>query len=533
MPFRKKILYYGLLLSLTLLALEGMARIAYYAAYGQGYGLGRPTAPMNSDASPDYALAPVSSGRVSHPFYGYTRDLPYHSLNDMPPRQRRADTVVIGLLGGSVARDVQPFFQDALNRHFAAAGLRRRPVVSGLAMWCGKQPQQALIVAHQLLLGGEFDLLVNLDGVNEMVCSAQNSYQKTFPFFPRWWRVLSGLNREDGLRAGRIAVLRQEQARLTAVGETPILRWSAVLGLVNRYRRERVAAEIIQRNHELAAAESAYTLEQGGPWKGRKEGTELLPAAARVWYRSSVALAGLAELAGAEYYHFLQPSQYVPGAKPLSDWELAHSYAPKHRKFVLPAQGYPLLTDFSRELLRAGLNYFDLSRIFIDHPETLYIDRCCHLNDRGNELLAAAMVQRLEPALRRFGGARPEPPVSPLAAARRPAADTLLLDSNFQVYLRDNKRLRYVRADCAAADTAARFFLHLTPRDLADLPAYRREQGFDNLDFSFAQAGGRLWRGQCLAQIRLPPYPIAYLRTGQYIPDAEGELWAGEFAFPE
>ena len=36
LPFRKKVLYYGLMLLLTLLASEGMARIAYYAAYGVG-----------------------------------------------------------------------------------------------------------------------------------------------------------------------------------------------------------------------------------------------------------------------------------------------------------------------------------------------------------------------------------------------------------------------------------------------------------------------------------------------------------------
>ena len=38
MPFRRKILYYGLMLVLTLLVIEGMARLAYYAAYGTGYG---------------------------------------------------------------------------------------------------------------------------------------------------------------------------------------------------------------------------------------------------------------------------------------------------------------------------------------------------------------------------------------------------------------------------------------------------------------------------------------------------------------
>lgn len=97
----------------------------------------------------------------------------------------------------------------------------------------------------------------------------------------------------------------------------------------------------------------------------------------------------------------------------------------------------------------------------------------------------------------------------------------------------DGRWLRYGREDCAAAEVEPRFFLHLTPRDWADLPPYRQEHGFDNLDFGFAEAGGFLWRGQCQAQIRLPDYPIAYLRTGQYAPYAAGELWVAEYAFPE
>ena len=43
--------------------------------------------------------------------------------------------------------------------------------------------------------------------------------------------------------------------------------------------------------------------------------------AARVWYRDSLLLAGLAELGRADYYHFLQPNQYAPGSKPLSPEE--------------------------------------------------------------------------------------------------------------------------------------------------------------------------------------------------------------------
>ena len=52
MPFRRKILYYGIMLALTLLASEGMARIAYYAAYGSGYGGGRSADPDNFTPPP-------------------------------------------------------------------------------------------------------------------------------------------------------------------------------------------------------------------------------------------------------------------------------------------------------------------------------------------------------------------------------------------------------------------------------------------------------------------------------------------------
>ena len=442
--------------------------------------------------------------------------------------------VVIGLLGGSVASEVQPAFQRALNRWFVANNLTRQPVVLNLAVGAAKQPQQTIVFANALLLGGEFDLIVNLDGFNETALSAENRRDGRFPFFPKWWHTQVGLTAEEFLQAGQIGALRREQARLTAAGETAILRRSAVFGLVNRWRQERIAAAIIQRNYELAARESTYSWEKYGPINWPETG-ELFPAAARLWYRGSLALARLAELSGAEYYHFLQPNQYVPDSKPLSATELEHHYTPGDRYGPFVAEGYPpLLRQFGRDLQSRGINYFDLTRIFVDRRETLYRDDCCHFNDHGQELLAAAMVQRLEPALRRRAARPAGEPVSALAAARRPIlADTLLAAADFQVYLEpDGRWLRYGRAACAAADVEPRFFLHLTPRDLDDLPRHRREYGFDNLDFSFAEVGGFLWRGQCRAQIRLPDYPIAHLRTGQYAADA-GELWAAAIPFPE
>ena len=95
----------------------------------------------------------------------------------------------------------------------------------------------------------------------------------------------------------------------------------------------------------------------------------------------------------------------------------------------------------------------------------------------------------------------------------------------FALYLQ-GKRLIYLRETCAAADTAAGFFLHILPADATDLPAERQAAGFANWDFPFDRWGGH-FDGKCLAAVALPPYPIKALRTGQHIP-GRGELWAAE-----
>ena len=91
----------------------------------------------------------------------------------------------------------------------------------------------------------------------------------------------------------------------------------------------------------------------------------------------------------------------------------------------------------------------------------------------------------------------------------------------FDLHL-DGPSLTYFKENCRPEDTAARFFLHLVPSNPAELPAHRRANGFDNLDFDFWENG--LYReGQCLASIALPDYDILRIRTGQLL--GERQLW--------
>ena len=97
------------------------------------------------------------------------------------------------------------------------------------------------------------------------------------------------------------------------------------------------------------------------------------------------------------------------------------------------------------------------------------------------------------------------------------------------MYWRDGE-LIYRRESCAAADTAARFFLHITPEDGSDLAAARREFGFEGRDFEFSKWGGH-FDGECAAVVQLPGYAIAGIRTGQYAA-GRGEVWSVELESP-
>ena len=116
------------------------------------------------------------------------------------------------------------------------------------------------------------------------------------------------------------------------------------------------------------------------------------------------------------------------------------------------------------------------------------------------------------------------PKVDPSALAGEPLARAV-----FDVW-RDGDALVYVKDGCTEEEAEARFLLHLYPVDEADLPAARREYGFDNLDFHLRERGAQTG-GRCVAVVPLPDYPIASVRTGQY--DATGELWAAQFALPD
>ena len=101
--------------------------------------------------------------------------------------------------------------------------------------------------------------------------------------------------------------------------------------------------------------------------------------------------------------------------------------------------------------------------------------------------------------------------------------------SAFDLYFDDSEVLFY-RASCSATDAEPRFFLHFYPGEEAALPTGRREHGFLNLDFDFADSGF-FHDGRCLASTPLPGSGRGRLRAGQFLPGGE-RLWSVEATLP-
>ena len=49
----------------------------------------------------------------------------------------------------------------------------------------------------------------------------------------------------------------------------------------------------------------------------------------------------------------------------------------------------------SREGGRDGVHFVDLTMLVKDVEETIYEDDCCHVNQRGNDLIAAKLAEAM------------------------------------------------------------------------------------------------------------------------------------------
>lgn len=364
-------------------------------------------------------LAKVAPGRrasdtVIHPYLGFVlrppsvlqtdasgsmreewvSDWGFPYTRESPIQKRDPAHLVIAIVGGSVAANFYELGREELERALRDADAlgERELVFVNLASFGYKQPQQLIAVTYHYSLGAEFDYVINIDGFNEVALhSSENGLKNVFPAFPRnWYGVAGGLaNRDAGALAAQAAEVAEQRRTLARTFSRAPWRYSPSANLVWEFldgRRERARVELEERFRSLEPATGDYAVT--GPDPGFSFGRSADAFLVETWKRSSILLDRLCRANGTRYLHVLQPNQYVLGSKPLSRAERRTAYHPDHPYRRSIEEGYGPLRSGGDELLGEGVKFLDLSEIFLDRTDTLYVDTCCHFNRAGNEMLA-------------------------------------------------------------------------------------------------------------------------------------------------
>jgi hypothetical protein len=367
---------------------------------------------------------PAHARRVLHPYLGFVYDAAldgsaarrqagYPEISDLgfyvadPGVDRGGTPFTVAIFGGSMAMLVALEGQEALLRELAASRAigGRKVVIECYALGGYKQPQQLLALAYLLSLGEKPDIAVNLDGLNEIALPyVENRPRGVFPFFPRSWDALvqEASNPAALEEAGLVAWLRLRRVHLAQLFSARLLRISPTGNLVWRSLDRRLQRQIAGESLALARIPSgAASFAATGPPRAYANDAALFADLAGSWRTSSLLMARLAAGAGVRYYHFLQPNQFDPGAKPIGPAEAAVAADPASPFREPVRRGYPLLARYGEDLRRAGVRFHDLRTIFSRVAAPLYIDQCCHVSRQGNALLGEAIGKAIREDLDR------------------------------------------------------------------------------------------------------------------------------------
>jgi hypothetical protein len=312
---------------------------------------------------------------------------------------------VIGIFGGSVGayfcRLGAARLEERLRR---GSSFANREVVTLCFSHEGyKQPQQLLVLSYFLSIGQPFDLVINIDGFNEVTLGRINDQYGWDISMPSHEHLdalinlvnqatltpakLESLARLVAYRQRLNAIARRSNAATFAAGEFILRHYHGFLR--RRYEQERVRFDRLPSN---APVNSPIHVT---PKVHERAGSAVYEDIASNWRAASLLMQQLLVARRVAYVHVLQPNQYY-STRTFSAAEKAATFNEASPFKEGAARGYPFL---EKALESGGLNavhLFDTAR------EAVYVDDCCHYTVAGNRLLADFIAE----AILSSGGAR-------------------------------------------------------------------------------------------------------------------------------
>lgn len=332
-----------------------------------------------------------------------TNNFGFASTQNYPFAKTSPKQFVIGMFGGSVGAW---FCQVGAHRLIANlqtnAFFTSREIVPLCFSHEGyKQPQQLLLLSYFLSIGQTFDLVLNIDGFNEVTLSSFNNERGLDISMP------SAMHLDPLVNLVNQATLTPEKLEsLAAIGQYK----ERINSLVERLQRNRIAAInfVLERLHRSATSSyqtevarfaalpsnpSDASLILATPSVAQRDALKALGDAVKNWSQASTLMHAMLAARSVPYFHVLQPNQYFTTRTfSAEEARVARSDASPFKKAA--ENGYPLLLAEAADL-KSRVNLFDATGIFDRESAAVYMDDCCHYTLRGNQLLADAIARQI------------------------------------------------------------------------------------------------------------------------------------------
>ena len=334
-----------------------------------------------------------------HPFFGFIQkpspdfrpgfkvnNYGFISPYDYPFKKFKKNQFVIGIFGGSVASDFSIFqVQNKILPQYLkqVPGLQDKEfVILSFATGGYKQPQQLLILNYFLALGQELDLVVNIDGFNEVALSNLNNKNQinlAMPSIQHISPLTSLANNSLSIEAMQATIrIKENKTRINegleslqhcSLAACDALTSVYVQNLVNNYRKDVIAFEKERSKKQQDEEGSVIFINKN---KSILEDSAAFEQMAWNWAKSSIFMHKVLSASNVPYFHVLQPNQYYQTKRVFGEAEkrIAFNKETPYAKAV--ELGYPAILGKFPNLQKNNINILNGVKVFDKTKDAVY-----------------------------------------------------------------------------------------------------------------------------------------------------------------
>jgi hypothetical protein len=350
-----------------------------------------------------------------HPFFGFIQkpsadfrpgfkvnNYGFISPYDYPFKKTNKNQFFIGVFGGSVASDYAIFqVQNKILPKYLKQlpGLKDKEfIILSFATGGYKQPQQLLILNYFLALGQELDMVVNMDGFNEVALSNLNNQNKVDLAMPSIQHIMPLTNLASNSLSTKAMkstiAIKENKARinqgLKSLRQCKLAACDAltsvyVQNLVNNYRKDVIRFEKESNQPEKDDGGSVIYINLNNSVIKDDAAFEQM---AQNWAQSSIVMNKVLSASNVPYFQVLQPNQYYQTKRVFGEAEkqIAFNKDTPYAKAV--ELGYPALFKKFPNLEKNNINILNGVKVFDKTKDAVYVDSCCHYNQAGEVIFS-------------------------------------------------------------------------------------------------------------------------------------------------